>query len=155
MSGTAENAIATVFTKQFLRANGAARPLVRPRARRFLLEKWQASLENSDKKAALFYSHRCFPRKTAACTFVGRHGTPRAISAGDHSKFFSPGRARQNEHLIPNANRGSGRASERALIHGGAARGCFALALALDTQPRYFGQLLVGSVQTARNYSAF
>lgn len=60
------------------------------RARRFLLEKWQASLENSDKKATLFYSHQCFPRRTLACTFVGRHGTPRAISVGDHSKFFSP-----------------------------------------------------------------
>lgn len=77
-------------------------------ARRFLLEKWQPSLENSDKKAALFYSHRCSPRRTP-CTFVGRHGTPRAISVGRPLEIFLSGRVRQNEHLIRNANRGSER----------------------------------------------
>lgn len=83
-SGEQKTRLRRLSRNNFYVRNGAAR------ARRFLPEKWQASLENSDKKAALFYSHQCFPCRTLTCTFVGRHGTPRAISVGDHSKFFSP-----------------------------------------------------------------
>lgn len=101
----------------------------------FYLKNGRRLLENSDKKAALFYSHQCFPRRTPGMYICRTSRHAARNFRGRPLEIFLSGRARQNEHLIRNANRGS----EHWFTRGVPMR---YVGSAVNTKPCYFGQLL-------------